>query len=323
MDLIIGNKQISASIFDILVKLKKELNGEFLSSIIDRGDNVFVSCPFHKGGKEAHPSCGIYSRRDNQSKPFGLVHCFTCGYSATLEKFVGDIFHKDESFGESWLAKNFGDVWVDSFEMLGQISIEKKPRCGMQESILDKYDYYHPYMWERGLSKEVVDRFRIGYDKEENSITFPIWDEFGALVGISKRCVESKKFYLEHGVEKPVYLLNYIKQCGITTVVVCEGQFDALVSWSFGVPAVALFGAGTTQSQMDALNRSCVRHYILMYDNDDAGRKGSKRFKKLIRNDVFVTDIIMPKGKDVGSCSKDDFFGLLENSGIETKFIST
>lgn len=53
-----------------------------------------------------------------------------------------------------------------------------------------------------------------------------------------------------------------------------------------------------------------------MYDNDDAGRKGAERFKKLVRNDVFVTDILMPKNKDIADCTKDEFWDILKGNNI-------
>lgn len=306
MDLIIKNREISASAFEILVKLKKDLNNHLLSSIIDRGDNILVSCPFHKGGRESHPSCGVYARKDNGDKPFGLVHCFTCGYSASLQKFVGDCFNKDEEYGESWLIKNFGDIFIDTFEQLGQISLGKKQPQTLQESILDQYDYYHPYMWKRGLSKEVVDKFRIGYDKETNSITFPMWNEYGALVGISKRCVDTKRFDNQHGVDKPVYLLNYIKQCNIDTVYVAESQINCLTLWTWGYPAIAMCGTGS-DTQYKILNRSGIRVYNLCFDGDEAGHKAIGKFKKNISKDVLINVVKIPWGKDVNDLTKEEF----------------
>ena len=41
-------------------------------------------------------------------------------------------------------------------------------------------------MWKRGLSKDVVDRFKIGYDKEHNAIVFPVWDEKNQLVMLTQ-----------------------------------------------------------------------------------------------------------------------------------------
>ena len=99
-------------------------------------------------------------------------------------------------------------------------------------------------------------------------------------------------------------------------VIVVESQINALVSYSYGFPAVALFGAGTTQNQIDELNKTNILHYILMYDNDEAGRKGASKFKKLIKKNAFITDIIMPKNKDVADCSKEEFWDILRKNNI-------
>lgn len=306
MDLIISNRVISASAYDILLKLRASSDG-LLSSIIDRGDNVLCTCPFHKMGKESHPSCGVYARRDGE-KQFGLVHCFTCGYSASLPKFVGDVLNKEESYGEQWLLTHFGDVFLETDVVLNPIKITqespKKPQ--LDESILAKYDYYHPYMWKRGLSKEVVDKFRVGYDRDTKSITFPIWDEFGCLVGISKRNVETKRFDIQHGIKKPVYLLNYIKQCGISNIYVAESQINALTLWTWGYPAVAMLGTGCKE-QYDALNHAGIRVFNLCFDGDTAGQKAIDRFKKNIKSDCFIRVIKMPNGKDVNDLTKEEF----------------
>ena len=303
MELRIGNREIGASAYDILVKLKKDARDGLFYQIIDRGDNVFVCCPFHKGGREQHPSCGVLAKRDDPNRQFGLVHCFTCGYSATLPKFVSDVLNVD---GDTWLLKNFGNVFLEEFKPLEPIDLTEKKKEYLQESILDQYDYYHPYMWKRGLSKEVVDKFRIGYDKETNSITFPMWNEYGALVGISKRCVDTKRFDNQHGVEKPVYLLNYIKQCGITNVYVAESQINALTLWTWGYPAIAMCGTGS-DTQYEILKRSGIRVYNLCFDGDDAGRKATAKFIKKLGDGVFINVVKIPDGKDVNDLTKEEF----------------
>ena len=65
-------------------------------------------------------------------------------------------------------------------------------------------------MWERKLSKEVVDRFRVGYDPQRRMLTFPVWDEKGHLVMITGRSVQTKMFHIDKEVDKPVYLLNFM-----------------------------------------------------------------------------------------------------------------
>ena len=99
-------------------------------------------------------------------------------------------------------------------------------------------------------------------------------------------------------------------------MIVAESQINALVSYSYGFPAVALFGAGTTKGQIEELNKTPIMHYILMYDNDAAGRKGAARFKKFIKPTVFITDVLMPLGKDIADCSKEEFLNLLKANSV-------
>ena len=186
----------------------------------------------------------------------------------------------------------------------------------LDEKILDQYSYFHPYQFQRGLTEEIIRKFKIGYDEQTDSITFPVWDDKGHLLGITKRSVKGKQFYIPKELNKPVYLLNFIKQYNITDVIICEGQIDALVSWSRGMPAVALFGAGTTDKQIELLDKSGIRHFILMYDNDLAGNHGSLRLKQKLSKDKMITEIIMPQGKDVASCTEKEFLNILKFNGI-------
>ena len=313
MDLVINNKIIEAPIHIILESLKSELHNGLLKDIgRENNDNIAVTCPIHKNGRESHPSCNIFCSRTSSDVEYGKVHCFTCGYTATLPEFVALCMGGSEEFGRRWLVENFGGGYVDSSEYLQPIELDNhKVTKYMDESILKQYMYYHPYMWKRGLSKEVVDRFAIGYDKAHNSIVFPVWDDKGELVMLTSRSVNSKYFYIEENKEKPVYLLNYIKKHNIDTAYICESQLNALTLWTWGYSGVALFGTGTPQ-QYEILNKSGIRNYVLCFDGDAAGDKGRMRFLKNIRKDVLVSYKVLPRGKDVNDLTKEQFENLEE-----------
>lgn len=248
-----------------------------------------------------------------------LTHnCFVCNYSAKLPRFIEDCFGEQDGFGKEWLEERYGDIFIDKpieFPIFGETE-EKEEQNYLDESILNEFDYYHPYMWKRKLTKDVVDKFHIGYDKKHRSITFPVWDDKGNLVMITERSVLSKHFFIPNGVQKPVYLLNFIKKENIKTVMVVESQLNALTAWSYGIPAVALFGTGSSY-QYDILKKSGIRSYILCFDGDEAGRKGAKRFMQNMKKNVFITDMEMPLGKDVNDMEKDEFLNLLKSYGIE------
>ena len=297
--LIIDNHIIKKDIRAILSLLKSSnFNGK-LNDIKYTGDQVAVTCPFHNEGKESHSSCFVYVG-DGDSIPWGTFHCFTCSQSGSLVKFISGVLDCTESYAQKWLKDNFTEnvieenaIDIDSPIMLNNfINNSGNNSSYLNEDILNNFQSWHPYIAQRHISKDIAERFQIKYDPA------------------------TQKFYIDESASKTVYLLNEAVKNKYNQVIVVESQINALVSYSYGFPAVALFGAGTTKGQIDELNKTNILHYILMYDNDEAGRKGANKFKKLIKNNAFITDIIMPKNKDVADCSKEEFLDILRNNDI-------
>lgn len=316
MNLVLYNRIIDTDAEEILTKLKLDSEGKYLRNIRKKSDYVFITCPFHKEGQELKPSCTVYNRNDNPNLPFGTWHCFTCNQSGALYKLVSKILNLSYEQSKHWLIDNFSSSYEDKRLYLDNFEQTPEQPKYLDESVLEQYSYFHPYQFQRGLTKEIIKKFKVGYDAQTESITFPVWDDSGNLLGITKRSIKGKQFYIPKELNKPVYLLNFIKQASITDVVICEGQIDALVAWSRGIPAVALFGAGTTDNQINLLNKSGIRHFILMYDNDLAGNHGSLRLKSGLSADKMITEIIMPKGKDIASCTEEEFINILKFNKI-------
>ena len=65
-EFIIDNHVIKKDIKEILLLLKSHINNGKLSNISFKGEEVSVSCPFHKEGKENKPSCFIYVGEDDR-----------------------------------------------------------------------------------------------------------------------------------------------------------------------------------------------------------------------------------------------------------------
>lgn len=315
MQLIVKNRIVNTPIQDILIAIKKELNDGRFQTITPKKDNVICTCPFHKNGFEKRPSMNIYCG-DSETVEYGTAHCFTCDYRGSLTKFISDVFEERPTFGEEWLLDRFGGDFVEESLYLPPLEttqiIHNEP---LNPSILDKYRYKHPYMYQRGLTDSIIDYFQIGYDKESDAITFPVWDENNNLVAVTKRSVTTKKFFIPENLDKPVYLLNVVKALNITTVVVAESQLNTLNSWKFGYPAIGLFGTGSSH-QLDILKKSGIRHYILMFDGDEAGRKGATKFKKAFSDNVLITDIHMYWGKDISDLTEQEFLNLLKKYNL-------
>ena len=299
----IDNYTIEASIENILYKVRSELTNGKLKDIKRKAGQVCITCPCHDGGRESTASCFV---NDD-----GVWHCFACQESGNICKLVGACFDEDEKFGKKWLLANYvGDTIIEhESTFLPDDLFEDKKIKVLDESILDSYEEWHPYLAKRHLSPSICKLFKVRYDREKEMIVFPVWDENNRLVMLTRRSVNNKTFLIDKNVEKPVYLLNYILNSGITEVTICESQINALTCLTYGYPAVALFGTGT-KYQYDILNKSGIRHYYLAFDGDEAGMKGTLRFLKNIRDDVFVDVLMIPKGKDVNDLTQDEFDSL-------------
>ena len=310
MELILQGNIIDSDIQVILEKIRDETNSMFLKDIIRRGDNVGITCAFHKNGQENHPSCYVYARRDNNEVPFGYFRCFTCGEHGNLYKLVAKCFGCTFEEAKQWLIENFSRTIADDIPLdLPEIILEKEKPVYLDENDLEKFAYFHPYMFKRKLTKDIIIKFKIGWNPQTDAITFPIWDANGNLIGVTERLVKKKGFNIPKGMPKVIYLLNYIIKEGITEVYVVESQIDALYLWSLGIPAIALLGTGS-KDQYEILKRSGIRIFHLALDGDMAGRHGVAKFIEAMPSSIMIDVLLLPDQKDINDLSLEEINSL-------------
>ena len=303
----IGNKIIADSLYTILCKVQQSTHSRYLKDIKVTSNGIRVTCPFHSDGMEKNPDCVVND--DIESEIYGVYHCFACGAKGYITDLINKCFNQSDEFANEWLLQNCNVVFIDEHEWLPEISFDKSPTSILDSSELDKYKYFHPYMFKRHLTEDVIRKFSVGYDSKDDSIVFPVWDERDNLLFFTKRSVRNKTFFIPKGVVKPVYLLNYIIKENRTTVYVAESQINALTLWSWGYPAVALFGTGSKE-QYEILKKSGIRNYILCFDGDVAGDTGARKFIENMNDDVLISIKKLPRGKDVNNLTKIEFDSL-------------
>ena len=143
---------------------------------------------------------------------------------------------------------------------------------------------------------------------------FPSFDEKGNLVAINKRNTEYKFFVLDKDSPKVVYGLDIVIKENISKVLITEGQFDCLTSWSYGVPAIATLG-GMSVEQIDKINNSCITQIITAFDNDEAGKKFTQILKNRLSKRILVSSVTIPNGfKDVADLDKETLLKIVENA---------
>lgn len=311
----IDNIWINAEIIDILTLLRTHLNLkgiDLLRQIKPGRDNIQITCPNHANGQEKRPSCGVRIN-DNNDATIGQVHCFTCGYTVSLPVFISNCFGKYDNgnYGKKWIIHNFSSLEGTSTRNLdlnlNRANFKQKTAEYVSEEELQSYRYTHPYMYQRGLTDEIIEKYDIGYDKNTDCITMPIRDKNGKTLFFCRRSVKTKFFNYPSGVEKPIYgIYELPKDC--KEIVVCESVFNTLTCVKYGKPAIALLGTGNSW-QYEQIEELPVRKIILGFDGDEAGDNAAIRFKKNVTNKI-VHQYEIPRGKDINDLTREEFDNL-------------
>lgn len=278
---------------DIMEKISLDHNIVIKSS----GNNIQLCCPFHG---ETRPSAGI-------NKDTGVFHCFACDKVASLEDVIYEFYGVD---GFQWLLDNFMHTSARDIKIFDD---EQSNAEYIDKSELKKYQFIHQYMLNRKISKNILIKFDVGYDKEDKTITFPNKDENGNITCIMRRSIKGKHFYIPENSKKTLYGLYEINQevkkgKKIDSIYIVEAIIDALSIWSWGKYAIALNGLGSSE-QVEMLKSLPFREYILATDNDKHGKQAREKLKKKLYN-KFIREIDYKSYgdcKDINDMTKEQF----------------
>lgn len=320
-----------------VIKILEKLS-EFGYIRLNKISNSYYSmyCPFHNNGNERKPSFGVLLKeeyRNGQKYPEGFSHCFTCGYAHTLPEMIGDILKsKNISMsGLDWLVKNIPGFEVNpDFEYLVpenlMSSISNKfavdyilkqknsEQTFVSEEELSKYRYTVPYMYQRGLTDEIIEKFDVGVDmkwvppgkkKSVPCITFPVRNREGKTLFICRRSIEGKMYNYPENITKPVYGIDMIPS-GCKSIVICESIINTLTCWKWNYPSVALLGTGNSY-QIQQLRELGASEYVICMDGDEAGRRATNKLKKSLKSNAIIWTMHMIDGKDVNDIDKETF----------------
>ena len=295
---------VVATVEQIFKDIKLQLYGTgLLKEMNNTGSDLMVTCPFHSNGKEHNPSCGVLLKdKVLKGKKYeaGTVHCFTCGYTADLPQFVADVMGmRDCIDGYKWLVGRYNYSAQEREPLdLNLYRGQAQKASYMDEEEIDSF--YREllksteaceYMARRGLSRKVIDTYKLGYDPADKTVLFPVRDMEGRVVFYKGRSLAGKHFYNAKDIDKSslvfgLYELCKLLQQGVTTpdikIWITESEIDALSLISHGEYAVAIMGSHISEEQCKELERSPFRRFVLATDNDDAGRKGADQIKRLL-----------------------------------------
>ena len=113
-------------------------------------------------------------------------------------------------------------------------------------------------------------------------------------MNVKYRLRRGKTFWYEKGatpIRRLVYGLDTVIQRGITRVVVCEAEIDAMTWQSMGTYAIAVGGVSFNKYQADKIISSGIQEVILGGDNDKAGQRFNESVSSLLGNYVDICEI--------------------------------
>lgn len=255
-------------------------------------NQLMCHCPNtdnHKNG-DANPSFGY-----NEEKM--AYNCFVCGGGNVVELVQlmrpgtddEDAVRYLEQFAD--FNQKDDDLAARIQSILNPVEEEEAPMPDYPPDSLFQYRKIHPYLYERGLTKDAIVEMQVGYDDEHLGITIPHFF-MGKLVGMQRRHLavvdgeyvcprcsltdkKVPKYKNTARFPKVNTLYGYdhmkkkMKEEGGDSVIVIESPFSALKLMSLGFNrTVATFGQFSREQAMLLIAVPVVYYWP---DNDTAG----------------------------------------------------
>lgn len=180
----------------------------------------------------------------------------------------------------------------------------------------NSYDALTSYLLKEGYRpQEIKEAFLGGFSQKSGRMfdyfrgraIFPIIDIAGNVVAFSGRFVgeageNDRKYFNTNDTpvfkkSRTVFALNFAKNSPEKSLILCEGNMDAVSLQAAGVTnAVASLGTALTADQCRLLARFADTVYIC-YDSDEAGRRATKKAIRLLSETGVKVKVVSLSGK--------------------------
>lgn len=170
------------------------------------------------------------------------------------------------------------------------------------------------------------------YDYFRNRVMTPIIDVRGNFIAFGGRVLDdSKPKYINtsdtlvYKKTNEVFGLNFAKDSGKDSLILCEGYMDVISMHQAGFTnAVAGCGTALTNEQVRLLSRY-AKEIILVYDNDEAGQKAlNKAISLFDQIDIGISIPTLSGGKDpdeiIKNLGRARFEDMLDGASNEIEF---
>lgn len=239
--------------------------------VTGRSPHWMVQCPLHD---DKEPSLGIdvAKRKDEPCGYRVLINCRQCG-----------------TIGKE-LCERFDLVWGNVLHHpANRLLIDKPPpkpapiplaEATHWSNDLQASPQLRAYLhYERLIPIETILRYGIGYDKERNCYTLPVW-EHGKMVNL-RRYYRQLRPKMRGLAGRTTYLYPELPTDRDDWLLLCEGEWDALVARSHGLPAFTSTG-GACDWKAGWDDYFINKDVAIIYDCDDVGRREAAKRGRML-----------------------------------------
>lgn len=244
---------------------------------------------------------------------YNICKCFSCGASYDIYDLIG-LDYDLHSFKEQ--LEKVQELY------LGYVPVKKEVKKEIDNKIYDYTNYYNKcfknrykttYLEQRGITRELIDKYKIGYDEERKLVVFPI----------NKHCYFARSVVNNDKIKSrgssDIWNKKYIKENN-QLVYVTEGIIDALSLEVIdpNVKVMSINGVGNINSLVYALKENNFNGTIgIAFDKDGAGKKATDELKKeLAKINVNSFSTSMIATFDDTSKVKDINMALINNKDL-------
>lgn len=284
---------------------------------------------------DQHPSMSYYDKGN-------LVKCFSCGATYDLFDLIGIDYGLHEFKAQKAQAEALYPTGIIDKPLFANQAYpttntknKSKAEAAMQSTndntasttpAIDPESFHQhihqtTYFQDRGISQEVIDRFKLGYDPSTKQVIMPVKGEFYIRRSTDPMAQNKDRYRLPAGIKKELFNAEALSQK--KPVFITEGIIDALSIITAGHEALALPAATDTNLLKDEIQKrieaQSLPELILCLDNDEAGQKAAHELSEYLKkNKLPHSAAIIPKEyKDANGylkASKTTFNDFLSNA---------
>jgi len=294
------------------VSLQMALDHYGINWLRKNGSELRGRCPIHQAG-------GNDAFHVNPTK--NAFHCFSCKAKGNVLDFVAakeKCSVRDAAVKlQEWFGTNSTTVLAErkpsTEEKRGEGTEPGNKPLGFE---LKGVDLAHPYLAERGITKETAETFGVGLFSGRGSLSgrvvIPIHNELGELVAYAGRSIDGSepRYKLPAGFHKSHVLFNLHRATGAEVIVV-EGFFDCMKVWQSGRSSVVALMGSSLSDRQERLLVGRFQRVALLLDGDDAGRTAVQEIAARLIPQVYVKIVEPPEGKQPDQLDEEQLKGLL------------